>query len=146
MRRVTLEAPRRLAQAGIAQVEKGDLWPLDRQAAAVKEVAGADADVEMRGADVPVVEIEEVPFRAPPDQAAREAKDEEVVEGEPCRRVDGDAGVALGRLGHRASLRQIVSPRVRGARRTGFWQRGHLCAEVLRRAGSPCGRGAPRTA
>ena len=101
-RRVTLQAARRLGQACVARVEKRDLRAFDRKAAPVEEIAGADADIEMRAADVLVVQVEEVSPRAPPDQAAREAEDEQVVEGEPCRGVDGDAGMGLERLHHAA--------------------------------------------
>jgi len=40
------------------------------KAAAVEEVAGADADVEMAGARVAIVEREEVPLRAATDEPA----------------------------------------------------------------------------
>src|SRR4029450_8292372 len=74
-RRVALQAPRRLVQAGGVRVEKRDQRPFDRKAAAIQEKAGADADVEMRAADVSVVEVEEVPPWAPPNEAAREPQD-----------------------------------------------------------------------
>src|SRR4029453_7344153 len=101
-RRVALQAPRRLVQAGVVRVEKRDQRPLDRKAAAVQEKAGADADVEMRAADVSVVEVEEVPPWAPPDEAAREPQDDLVVEREPRRCVNGNARMGLGRRRHGA--------------------------------------------
>jgi hypothetical protein len=55
------------------------LRTFDRKLAAIEEIAGADADVEMRAADVLVVQAEEVALRTLPDQAAREAEDEQVV-------------------------------------------------------------------
>src|SRR4029450_5122551 len=78
-RRVALQAPRRLGQARVARVEKGYLRTFDRKLAAIEEIAGTDADVEMRAADVLVVQAEEVALRTLPDQAAREAEDEQVV-------------------------------------------------------------------
>jgi hypothetical protein len=67
---VARQAPRRLAEAGLAQIEERELRPLSRKTAAVEEVAGADADVEMAGARVALVEREEVPLRAAPDEPA----------------------------------------------------------------------------
>lgn len=67
---VARQAPGRLAEAGLAEIEERELRPLGRKAAAVEEVAGADADVEMAGARVAIVEREEVALRAAPDEAA----------------------------------------------------------------------------
>jgi hypothetical protein len=47
-----------------------------------------------------VVQVEEVALRTLPDQAAREAEDEQVVESEPCRGVDGHAGMGVERPRH----------------------------------------------
>src|SRR4029453_13172940 len=72
---------------------------LYQKAAMVEEVPTADTDVEVTRADVAVVQLEEAALRAPPDEPAGEPEDDEVVEGEPGRRVDGDAGVRRRRGG-----------------------------------------------
>jgi hypothetical protein len=62
------------------QVHQRDFWGLRRVTALVEQVAGSDADVEMTGSDVLVVEPDEPPRGASPREMPVEPQNNCVVD------------------------------------------------------------------
>src|SRR3546814_271344 len=77
-------------------LEQAEARLFRREAAAVEEVAGGDAGVEMVGADVGIVEADQFGGRTAPEEAIGEAEHHGVVDAQSGRRVDRLPGQPAG--------------------------------------------------
>src|SRR3546814_20234321 len=83
-------------------LEQAEARLFRREAAAVEEVAGGDAGVEMVGADVGIVEADQFGGRTAPEEAIGEAEHHGVVDAQSGRRVE------IGRAWEKAKVCQYV--------------------------------------
>ena len=104
---VTREPLARRVEAIGVQVQQREPRPPRREAAPVEEISGADSGVKVVRSDVPVVEREKTLRGAAPDEAVREAQDEQVVRRQHCFRVDGLARRNL--FGHVSPMLSLVT-------------------------------------
>src|SRR3546814_19771586 len=96
LRPVAGHARRRGGEADLVEVEQAEARLFRREAAAVEEVAGGDAGVEMVGADVGIVEADQFGGRTAPEEAMGEAEHHGVVDSQSGRRVDPLTGQPTG--------------------------------------------------
>src|SRR3546814_4362244 len=88
LRPVAGHARRRGGEADLVEVEQAEARLFRREAAAVEEVAGGDAGVEMVGADVGIVEADQFGGRTAPEEAIGEAEHHGVVEDRKSTRLN----------------------------------------------------------
>src|SRR3546814_17511354 len=90
LRPVAGHARRRGGEADLVEVEQAEARLFRREAAAVEEVAGGDAGVEMVGADVGIVEADQFGGRTAPAEASGEAEYHGVVDAQSGRDGNSD--------------------------------------------------------